>query len=39
VLGGRRFGIEVERVAFDLVANEALAPACELEVLHLARRS
>ena len=30
VLGGRRFGTDVERVAFALVANRALAPASKL---------
>ena len=30
VLGGRRFGTDMERVAFALVANRALAPASKL---------
>ncbi len=30
MLGGRRFGTDVERVAFALVANRALAPASKL---------
>jgi hypothetical protein len=30
VLGGRRFGTDVERVVFALVANRALAPASKL---------
>jgi hypothetical protein len=30
VLGGRRFGTDVERVLFALVANRALVPASKL---------